>query len=112
VSKLVKCTVRIALPVKIACYADVTVVTDEASSKNTKAMAKLFETQLRLWATGACANNPVTLAPFEAFSSTYEDHIEEAFGHKHMKKDLDQAVSLMKDDMHEGTGAWRVEKVK
>jgi len=112
VSKLVKCTVRIALPVKIACYADVTVVTDEASSKNTKAMAKLFECQLRLWATGTCANEVVRLAPHEAFSSIYEEHIEEAFFGKHMKKDLDQAVSLMKDDMFEGTGAWRTEQVK
>lgn len=111
-SKKVKCKVRVALPVKIFCYADITVVTDEASSKNTKVMAKLFETQLRLWATGTCANEVVTLAPHEAFASTYEEHIEHAFGHTHMKKDLDLAVSMMKDDMFEGTQSWRTEQVK
>lgn len=107
----VKCTVRVAIPAEIAVYADVTVTTTPENATNRRVLRKLLATQLKLWNTKTCAEEVVTVSPFFDHVHSYKDHIESALDVVLPKKSIQAAISMMKDELDNGTTKVKFEPV-
>lgn len=100
--KRVKCTVRVAIPVEICVYANVSVTTTAKTARSRKELAKLLATQLKLWNTGTCVDEVVQVAPFDEHIRDYRDHVENALVTQLPKKSVAVAIKLMNDDVAHG----------